>query len=95
MLESQPVLFIDSYLASCSDSPGVPPSANAHNLFRGFSFVASNLVQEPPQQELHKVTIHPIVQVKMSLVGFGILLLCSSTIFKLQDIVGTQCVTQL
>uniref|UniRef100_A0ABM5FY94 Ribosomal protein S6 kinase n=1 Tax=Pogona vitticeps TaxID=103695 RepID=A0ABM5FY94_9SAUR len=45
-----------------TDSPGVPPSANAHNLFRGFSFVASNLVQEPPQQELHKVTIHPIVQ---------------------------------
>ncbi|XP_020664229.2 ribosomal protein S6 kinase alpha-2 isoform X2 [Pogona vitticeps] len=45
-----------------TDSPGVPPSANAHNLFRGFSFVASSLVQEPPQQELHKVTIHPIVQ---------------------------------
>uniref|UniRef100_A0A3Q4GV41 Uncharacterized protein n=1 Tax=Neolamprologus brichardi TaxID=32507 RepID=A0A3Q4GV41_NEOBR len=22
------------------DSPGVPPSANAHQLFRGFSFVA-------------------------------------------------------
>uniref|UniRef100_A0A8C2APR3 Ribosomal protein S6 kinase n=1 Tax=Cyprinus carpio TaxID=7962 RepID=A0A8C2APR3_CYPCA len=27
-----------------TDSPGVPPSANAHQLFRGFSFVASNLV---------------------------------------------------
>uniref|UniRef100_A0A8C2D7B6 Ribosomal protein S6 kinase n=1 Tax=Cyprinus carpio TaxID=7962 RepID=A0A8C2D7B6_CYPCA len=26
-----------------TDSPGVPPSANAHQLFRGFSFVASNL----------------------------------------------------
>lgn len=25
---------------SVSDSPGVPPSANAHQLFRGFSFVA-------------------------------------------------------
>ncbi|KAJ7342192.1 hypothetical protein JRQ81_009631 [Phrynocephalus forsythii] len=45
-----------------TDSPGVPPSANAHNLFRGFSFVASNLVQEPAQQELHKMTINPIVQ---------------------------------
>ncbi|XP_033000053.1 ribosomal protein S6 kinase alpha-2 isoform X2 [Lacerta agilis] len=45
-----------------TDSPGVPPSANAHNLFRGFSFVASNLVQEPPQQEVHKITVHPIVQ---------------------------------
>ncbi|XP_060609701.1 ribosomal protein S6 kinase alpha-2 isoform X2 [Anolis sagrei] len=45
-----------------TDSPGVPPSANAHNLFRGFSFVASTLVQEPAQQELHKVIVHPIVQ---------------------------------
>ncbi|XP_074044116.1 ribosomal protein S6 kinase alpha-2 isoform X1 [Macrotis lagotis] len=44
-----------------TDSPGVPPSANAHHLFRGFSFVASSLVQESAQ-ELHKVTVHPIVQ---------------------------------
>ncbi|PKK33164.1 ribosomal protein S6 kinase, 90kDa, polypeptide 2 [Columba livia] len=46
-----------------TDSPGVPPSANAHHLFRGFSFVASNLVQEPAQQDVHKITVHPIVQV--------------------------------
>ncbi|XP_010837892.1 PREDICTED: ribosomal protein S6 kinase alpha-2-like [Bison bison bison] len=45
-----------------ADSPGVPPSANAHHLFRGFSFVASSLVQEPSQQDLHKATVHPIVQ---------------------------------
>ncbi|XP_064014484.1 ribosomal protein S6 kinase alpha-2 isoform X1 [Pogoniulus pusillus] len=45
-----------------TDSPGVPPSANAHHLFRGFSFIASNLVQEPAQQDVHKITIHPIVQ---------------------------------
>ncbi|XP_032263387.1 ribosomal protein S6 kinase alpha-2 isoform X5 [Halichoerus grypus] len=45
-----------------TDSPGVPPSANAHHLFRGFSFVASSLVQEPLQQDLHKATVHPIVQ---------------------------------
>ncbi|NXL62380.1 KS6A2 kinase, partial [Chordeiles acutipennis] len=45
-----------------TDSPGVPPSANAHNLFRGFSFIASNLVQEPAQQDVHKITVHPIVQ---------------------------------
>ncbi len=30
------------------DSPGVPPSANAHELFRGFSFVAPNLLDETP-----------------------------------------------
>ncbi|KAL9863570.1 ribosomal protein S6 kinase alpha-2 [Geothlypis trichas] len=45
-----------------TDSPGVPPSANAHHLFRGFSFVASNLVQEPAQQDVNKITVHPIVQ---------------------------------
>ncbi|KAH9381252.1 hypothetical protein HPB48_014437 [Haemaphysalis longicornis] len=28
------------------DSPGVPPSANAHELFRGFSFVAPSLAEE-------------------------------------------------
>ncbi|XP_021093667.1 ribosomal protein S6 kinase alpha-2 isoform X4 [Heterocephalus glaber] len=45
-----------------TDSPGVPPSANAHHLFRGFSFVASSLVQEPSQQDLNKAPVHPIVQ---------------------------------
>uniref|UniRef100_A0A673IDA3 non-specific serine/threonine protein kinase n=1 Tax=Sinocyclocheilus rhinocerous TaxID=307959 RepID=A0A673IDA3_9TELE len=49
-----------------TDSPGVPPSANAHQLFRGFSFVASNLGQEQPLyilayillQQLHGNNIH-------------------------------------
>ncbi|XP_038615308.1 ribosomal protein S6 kinase alpha-2 isoform X2 [Tachyglossus aculeatus] len=45
-----------------TDSPGVPPSANAHHLFRGFSFVASSLVQEPSQPDLHRASVHPIVQ---------------------------------
>ena len=31
---------------SVSDSPGVPPSANAHELFRGFSFIAPCLLEE-------------------------------------------------
>uniref|UniRef100_A0A8C6XSB1 non-specific serine/threonine protein kinase n=1 Tax=Naja naja TaxID=35670 RepID=A0A8C6XSB1_NAJNA len=61
-LESPDALFLESSLISSADSPGVPPSANAHHLFRGFSFVASNLGQEPVQQEPHKVTVHPIVQ---------------------------------
>uniref|UniRef100_A0A8C6UUL9 Ribosomal protein S6 kinase n=1 Tax=Neogobius melanostomus TaxID=47308 RepID=A0A8C6UUL9_9GOBI len=29
-----------------TDSPGIPPSANTHQLFRGFSFVATNQAQE-------------------------------------------------
>uniref|UniRef100_A0A8C6YLW8 non-specific serine/threonine protein kinase n=1 Tax=Naja naja TaxID=35670 RepID=A0A8C6YLW8_NAJNA len=32
------------------DSPGVPPSANAHQLFKGFSFVATNTIED------HKIT---------------------------------------
>lgn len=28
------------------DSPGVPPSANAHQMFRGFSFVAPFLLDD-------------------------------------------------
>ncbi|XP_069036041.1 ribosomal protein S6 kinase alpha-2 isoform X3 [Lepisosteus oculatus] len=45
-----------------TDSPGVPPSANAHQLFRGFSFVASNLGQEQAQSETRQNTVNPIVQ---------------------------------
>ncbi|XP_030626695.1 ribosomal protein S6 kinase alpha-2 isoform X2 [Chanos chanos] len=45
-----------------TDSPGVPPSANAHQLFRGFSFVAANLGQEQPISETRPSTINPIVQ---------------------------------
>lgn len=50
-----------------TDSPGVPPSANAHHLFRGFSFVASSLNQDPSQQDLHIASVHPIVQVTSGL----------------------------
>ncbi|XP_057198433.1 ribosomal protein S6 kinase alpha-2 isoform X2 [Triplophysa rosa] len=45
-----------------TDSPGVPPSANAHQLFRGFSFVASNLDQEQPLTETKPNSVNPIVQ---------------------------------
>ncbi|XP_041062894.1 ribosomal protein S6 kinase alpha-2 [Carcharodon carcharias] len=44
------------------DSPGVPPSANAHQLFRGFSFVATSLGQEQTQPDSHRVIDHSIVQ---------------------------------
>uniref|UniRef100_A0AAR2LQ14 Ribosomal protein S6 kinase n=1 Tax=Pygocentrus nattereri TaxID=42514 RepID=A0AAR2LQ14_PYGNA len=41
-----------------TDSPGVPPSANAHQLFRGFSFVATNLGPEHQQHShVHKLVI--------------------------------------
>lgn len=49
------------------DSPGVPPSANAHQLFKGFSFVATTTVED------HKISpltnILPIVQVTFYFLG--------------------------
>ncbi|XP_016106919.1 ribosomal protein S6 kinase alpha-2-like, partial [Sinocyclocheilus grahami] len=45
-----------------ADSPGVPASANAHQLFRGFSFVASNLDEEQPLAETKQNSVNPIVQ---------------------------------
>ncbi|GCC24256.1 hypothetical protein chiPu_0002656 [Chiloscyllium punctatum] len=44
------------------DSPGVPPSANTHQLFRGFSFVATNLGQEHTQSDSRQLIDHSIVQ---------------------------------
>uniref|UniRef100_A0A3Q4MFK5 non-specific serine/threonine protein kinase n=1 Tax=Neolamprologus brichardi TaxID=32507 RepID=A0A3Q4MFK5_NEOBR len=63
-----------------TDSPGIPPSANTHQLFRGFSFVATNQTQESsvsdlskhylkqiPCQQLHKsfnICLHRITSVE-------------------------------
>lgn len=46
------------------DSPGVPPSAGAHQLFRGFSFIASSLMEEEGSEEQVKPQPHPVVQVR-------------------------------
>ncbi|XP_007893071.1 ribosomal protein S6 kinase alpha-1 isoform X2 [Callorhinchus milii] len=40
------------------DSPGVPPSASAHQLFRGFSFIDSGLEKEEGKSD---VPIHPLL----------------------------------
>lgn len=47
-----------------SDSPGIPPSANAHQLFRGFSFVA--IASDDESQAMQTVGVHSIVQVSIS-----------------------------
>uniref|UniRef100_A0A8C9WK75 non-specific serine/threonine protein kinase n=1 Tax=Scleropages formosus TaxID=113540 RepID=A0A8C9WK75_SCLFO len=44
------------------DSPGVPPSAGAHQLFRGFSFVAPAMLEEEGSEEPVQPTPHPVVQ---------------------------------
>jgi len=32
----------------CEDSPGAPPSATAHELFRGFSYIAPMILSDDP-----------------------------------------------
>ncbi|KAM9787031.1 ribosomal protein S6 kinase alpha-1 isoform 2-T2 [Syngnathus typhle] len=57
--------YFDSEFTSRTpkDSPGVPPSAGAHQLFRGFSFIASSLLEEEGSVEPVKPPPHPVVQV--------------------------------
>ncbi|XP_049451361.1 ribosomal protein S6 kinase alpha-1 isoform X3 [Epinephelus fuscoguttatus] len=56
--------YFDSEFTSRTpkDSPGVPPSAGAHQLFRGFSFIASTLLEEEGSVEKVKPPPHPVVQ---------------------------------
>ncbi|GCC27509.1 hypothetical protein chiPu_0005933 [Chiloscyllium punctatum] len=49
------------------DSPGIPPSANAHQLFRGFSFVAVASEEEPQPMQ---TAPHPIVQLHRTSIQF-------------------------
>ncbi|TMS13244.1 Ribosomal protein S6 kinase alpha-2 [Larimichthys crocea] len=69
-----------------TDSPGIPPSANTHQLFRGFSFVATNQNQEPSvatvapsRQEVNN--INPIAQHLRGDVAF-------SDVYELKEEVG-------
>ena len=43
-LNSNPYFLSLIFASFFSDSPGVPPSATAHELFRGFSYVAPGLL---------------------------------------------------
>ncbi|XP_072769736.1 ribosomal protein S6 kinase alpha-1 isoform X2 [Nerophis lumbriciformis] len=56
--------YFDSEFTSRTpkDSPGVPPSAGAHQLFRGFSFIASTLLEEEGLVEPVQPPPHPVVQ---------------------------------
>uniref|UniRef100_A0AAQ4NN84 non-specific serine/threonine protein kinase n=1 Tax=Gasterosteus aculeatus aculeatus TaxID=481459 RepID=A0AAQ4NN84_GASAC len=47
-----------------TDSPGIPPSANTHQLFRGFSFVATNQSQEPSAATVGDVAFSDVYELK-------------------------------
>lgn len=46
-----------------TDSPGIPPSAGAHQLFRGFSFVATGLMEDDSKSRTTQAPLHSVVQV--------------------------------
>uniref|UniRef100_A0A4W5RGD7 Ribosomal protein S6 kinase n=1 Tax=Hucho hucho TaxID=62062 RepID=A0A4W5RGD7_9TELE len=76
-----------------TDSPGIPPSANTHQLFRGFSFVATNLDQEqeasqcPQQSQLHGTKIHFTDGYEMKEdVGLGAYSVCKRCIHKITSV---------
>ncbi|XP_015266820.1 PREDICTED: ribosomal protein S6 kinase alpha-3 isoform X2 [Gekko japonicus] len=50
------------------DSPGIPPSANAHQLFRGFSFVA--ITSDDETQAMQTSGVHSIVQLHRNSIQF-------------------------
>ncbi|CAI5772324.1 S6 kinase alpha-3 isoform X2 [Podarcis lilfordi] len=50
------------------DSPGIPPSANAHQLFRGFSFVA--IATDDESQAMQTSVGHSIVQLHRNSIQF-------------------------
>uniref|UniRef100_A0A4W5R637 Ribosomal protein S6 kinase n=1 Tax=Hucho hucho TaxID=62062 RepID=A0A4W5R637_9TELE len=76
-----------------TDSPGIPPSANTHQLFRGFSFVATNLDQEQSIAEirlpiqLHGTKIHFTDGYEMKEdVGLGAYSVCKRCIHKITSV---------
>uniref|UniRef100_A0A8C1ZVG3 non-specific serine/threonine protein kinase n=1 Tax=Cyprinus carpio TaxID=7962 RepID=A0A8C1ZVG3_CYPCA len=69
------------------DSPGVPPSANAHQLFRGFSFVATGVSlhhsHTPPLSHLqhHALQFTDVYDVKED-IGVGSYSICKRCVHK-------------
>lgn len=53
-----------AHVLSLTDSPGIPPSAGAHQLFRGFSFVATGLMEDDGKPRTTQAPLHSVVQVR-------------------------------
>uniref|UniRef100_A0A8D1NHX9 non-specific serine/threonine protein kinase n=1 Tax=Sus scrofa TaxID=9823 RepID=A0A8D1NHX9_PIG len=53
------------------DSPGLPASANAHQLFKGFSFVATSIAEEYKITPITSTNVLPIVQINGNAAQFG------------------------
>uniref|UniRef100_A0A8C1M6M7 non-specific serine/threonine protein kinase n=1 Tax=Cyprinus carpio TaxID=7962 RepID=A0A8C1M6M7_CYPCA len=63
------------------DSPGVPPSANAHQLFRGFSFVATGVEEESQSPIQSNLNMSDVYDVKED-IGVGSYSICKRCVHK-------------
>ncbi|KAK2083488.1 Ribosomal protein S6 kinase alpha-6, partial [Saguinus oedipus] len=54
-----------------TNSPGLPASANAHQLFKGFSFVATSIAEEYKITPITSANVLPIVQINGNAAQFG------------------------
>ncbi|MGH0185431.1 UNVERIFIED_CONTAM: hypothetical protein FKN15_018028 [Acipenser sinensis] len=59
-LKPENILLDEEGHIKLTDSPGIPPSANAHQLFRGFSFVA--ITSEEENQPMQTTNVNSIAQ---------------------------------
>uniref|UniRef100_A0A8B9KMG2 non-specific serine/threonine protein kinase n=1 Tax=Astyanax mexicanus TaxID=7994 RepID=A0A8B9KMG2_ASTMX len=84
--------YFDSEFTSRTpkDSPGVPPSADAHKLFRGFSFVATAMLDDVGGEETVQQPPHPVVQVSGQLVGSRCLFEDKQALYSIEHAV-TDC----
>uniref|UniRef100_A0AAZ3P2D5 non-specific serine/threonine protein kinase n=1 Tax=Oncorhynchus tshawytscha TaxID=74940 RepID=A0AAZ3P2D5_ONCTS len=71
--------FDPEFTGHSLDSPGIPPSANAHQLFKGFSFVAPASLDDKKGSPL--LSILPIVQMHGGSAQF-------SDLYELQEDIG-------
>ncbi|XP_036082736.1 ribosomal protein S6 kinase alpha-6 isoform X2 [Rousettus aegyptiacus] len=53
------------------DSPGLPASANTHQLFKGFSFVATSIAEEYKITPITGSNVLPIIQINGNAAQFG------------------------
>nr|XP_012594118.1 ribosomal protein S6 kinase alpha-6 isoform X6 [Microcebus murinus] len=63
------------------DSPGLPASANAHQLFKGFSFVAASIAEEYKITPITSANVLPIVQINGNAAQF-------SEVYELKEDIG-------
>ncbi|XP_050998365.1 ribosomal protein S6 kinase alpha-6 isoform X2 [Acomys russatus] len=63
------------------DSPGLPASANAHQLFKGFSFVATSIAEEYKITPVTSSNVLPIVQINGNAAQF-------SEVYELKEDIG-------